>query len=193
MKLSRYRWARSAGIGLIALALADSAAAQAQGGAEPRAVVDRYCVACHNQRNKANAGNLDLAAVDLSAPAKNAEVFEKVLAKLKAGQMPPVGQRRPGPAERAGLVAYLETELDRAARISPDPGRTEAFHRLNRAEYQNAVRDLLDLDLDVSQLLPADDASFGFDNNAGVLKISQSRLEQYLAVARKVSRAAVGS
>src|SRR5260221_7311551 len=107
--------------------------------------------------------------------------------------MPPMGQRRPDPAERSSLIKYLETELDAAAETAPNPGRTEVFHRLNRSEYRNAVRDLLGLDMDVSGFLPSDDASFGFDNIAGVLKISQSRLGQYLTAARKISRPAVGT
>ena len=161
--------------------------------AAPRALVDRYCVTCHNPRNKANAGGLDLTAVEFAKPAQHAEIFEKVITKLRAGLMPPPGRRRPAPADRADLIAYLETELDEAADAAPNPGRTEALHRLNRAEYGNAVRDLLGLELDVTSLLPSDDASFGFDNIAGVLKISESRLEQYLNVARRISRAAVGT
>jgi mono/diheme cytochrome c family protein len=162
-------------------------------GAPQRAIVDRYCIGCHNPRMKRNAGNLDLTAVDLSKPAQSAELLEKMVAKVRAGVMPPAGQRRPEASERASLVSYLETELDRAAEASPNPGRTDVFHRLNRAEYRNAVRDLLELDIDVTGYLPSDDASFGFDNIAGVLKISQSRLEQYVTAARKISRAAVGT
>ena len=192
--------ARSAVVALV-LCLCNTAGTAAQApaaGADmaasaQRALLDRYCVTCHNPRNKANAGRLDLTAVDISKPAQRADVFEKVMAKLRAGLMPPPGQRRPDPDDTAGLIAYLEAELDRAAETMPNPGRTEPFHRLNRAEYQNTVHDLLGLEMDVTPYLPADDASFGFDNIAGVLKISQSRLEQYLAVARKVSRAAVGS
>ena len=156
------------------------------------AVVKQYCVRCHNERNKVNAGGLALDALDLSRVGDAAEVWEKVILKLRAGLMPPAGRPRPAAAAHGALVGYLETELDRQAAAAPNPGRTEAFHRLNRAEYHNAVRDLLGLELDVMPLLPADDASYGFDNIAGVLKISQSRLEQYLSVARKVSRAAIG-
>ena len=173
-----------------------SALAAAQEGAaadEQRAVLQRYCVPCHNERNKANAGGMTLSAADLARVGEHAELWEKVVVKLRAGQMPPAGRPRPDPAVRAALVGFLESELDRHAADNPNPGRTEAFHRLNRAEYSNAVRDLLGLDLDVTPLLPADDASFGFDNIAGVRRLSQSRLEQYLTVARRVSRAAVGS
>ena len=113
--------------------------------------------------------------------------------KLRAGLMPPAGRRRPDEASRDALVRWLETELDRVAATRPNPGRTEPLHRLNRAEYRNAIRDLLALDVDVTALLPADDASYGFDNIAGALKISQARLEQYLLAAKKISRAAVGS
>jgi mono/diheme cytochrome c family protein len=172
---------------------AQTPASASSAGVAQRAVVDRYCVTCHNERNKANAGRLDLATIDLSQPAKHAEVLEKAVAKLRAGLMPPAGQRRPAAREQSSLIAYLETALDRAAEASPNPGRTEAFHRLNRAEYRNAVRDLLDVEMDVTPFLPSDDASFGFDNIAGVLKISQSRLEQYLAAAAKISRVAIGS
>ena len=199
--MRRYWIAPSAAIALLAFApnelVRPTAAAQAAAtggtGAAPQAVVDRYCVVCHNARNKVTAGHLDLTAVEVSTPAQHAEVFEKVVRKLRAGLMPPAGARRPSPAEISSVITYLEVELDRAAEVAPNPGRTEAFHRLNRAEYGNAVRDLLELDVDMTSLLPADDASFGFDNIAGVLKISPSRLERYLAAARKISRAAVGS
>ena len=189
--------APSAVIGLLVLAHTSVATASQtavdSGAGAQRALVDRYCVSCHNPRNQANAGRLDLTAVDFSEPGQHVEIFEKVVAKLRAGLMPPPGRRRPDPADRSKLIAYLETELDRVAEAAPNPGRTEPFHRLNRAEYRNAVRDLLGLDLDLTSFLPSDDPSFGFDNIAGVLKISQSRLEQYLAVARKISRAAIGS
>ena len=161
--------------------------------ATSRALVDRYCVTCHNPRNKANAGHLDLTTVDLAMPAQHAEIFETVIAKLRAGLMPPPGRRRPAPADRADFIAYLETKLDESAEAAPNPGRTEALHRLNRVEYANAVRDLLGLEMDVTSQLPSDDASFGFDNIAGALQVSESRLEQYLNVARRISRAAVGS
>jgi hypothetical protein len=161
--------------------------------ADHAAVLKRYCVACHNERNKLNAGRLALDSVDLSSVGQQAEVWEKVILKLRAGLMPPAGRSRPEPATRSALVRFLETELDRQAASRPNPGRTEAFHRLNRAEYRNAVRDLFGVDVDVTPFLPADDASHGFDNIAGVSKISQSRLEQYLTVARRVSRVAIGA
>jgi hypothetical protein len=119
--------------------------------------------------------------------------WEKVVKKLRAGMMPPVGEPRPTAEARLRLASWLEAELDAAAAADPNPGRTEPFHRLNRVEYRNAVRDLLHLDIDVAELLPADEASYGFDNIAGVLKLSPTLLERYLAAADKVSRLAVGT
>ena len=188
--------------GVIALILSVSpgaaVAAQAQptGGdavAAHHAVLQRYCVPCHNERNKTNAGGMALDSADLSRVGEHAELWEKVIVKLRAGLMPPARRPRPEPAVRTALVGFLETALDRRAAEDPNPGRTEAFHRLNRAEYRNAVRDLLGIEIDVAPLLPADDASYGFDNIAGVLKISQSRVEQYMTVARRISRAAIGA
>ena len=116
-----------------------------------------------------------------------------MIRKLRAGMMPPVGEPRPATDARLALVGWLENELDANAAANPNPGRTEPFHRLNRAEYRNAVRDLLDLDVEVAELLPADEASYGFDNIAGVLKLSPTLLERYLTAADKVSRLAVGT
>ncbi len=159
-----------------------------------RATLDRYCVGCHNERLKETYGGLalDAGAVDLTDVAAHAAVLEQVVRRVRAGQMPPAGRRRPAEPVRASLAGWLESELDSAAAAHPNPGRKEPFHRLNRAEYRNAVRDLLALDVDVAALLPADDASYGFDNIAGVLRISQSQLEQYLSAARKISREALG-
>ncbi len=154
-----------------------------------RAVLDRYCVTCHNQTLK--TGGLALDRLDVAKVAEGAEIWEKVIRKLRTGMMPPIGRPRPDEITQASVVSYLETELDRAAAARPDPGRTETFHRLNRTEYQNVIRDLLGVDADVVALLPTDDASYGFDNIAGVLKVSQSLLERYLAAARKIARIAV--
>ena len=161
--------------------------------ATQRALLDRYCVRCHNERQKESYGGLALDSVDIANVSGHAEVWENVVRKLRTGQMPPVGRPRPEESAREALVVWLETELDRAAAADPNPGRKESFHRLNRAEYRNAVRDLLAIDVDVSAFLPTDDASYGFDNIAGVLRISQSQLEQYLAAARKIGRIALGS
>ena len=168
--------------------------AAGQAGAAPdshRQLLDRYCVTCHNDRLE--TGGLSLQRSDLTNVAADAAVWEKVVAKLRAGAMPPQPRPRPEPAAYDGFRTWLETELDRAAAAELRPGRTEALHRLSRAEYRNVVRDLLDLDVDVSDLLPADDTSYGFDNIAGVLGVSPTLMERYLAAARKISRLAVGS
>jgi mono/diheme cytochrome c family protein len=170
-------------------------APQAADGATPaaahRAVLDKYCVTCHNDRMK--TAGLSLAAIDVTSVGTNAEVWEKVVRKLRAGAMPPPGSPRPDQASYDSFATYLETSLDRMALTAPNPGRTDAFHRLNRAEYRNAVRDLLAVDVDVSSLVPADAADqHGFDNMAGVLSVSPALLERYVSAARKISRLAIG-
>ena len=162
----------------------------ASGAAWTRDLLDRYCVACHNGRTR--AAGLALDEHDAAAVAAAPAVWETVVRKLRAGAMPPPSRPRPDGETYGRLVAWLESELDRAAAADPDPGRTEAFHRLNRTEYRHAVRDLLDLEVDVAELLPADGASYGFDNVAGVLGVSPTLVERYLAAARKISRVAVG-
>jgi mono/diheme cytochrome c family protein len=154
-----------------------------------RALLDEYCVVCHNQQMK--TGGLMLDKMDLGHIPEGAETWEKAIRKLRGGMMPPQGNPRPDQAELYGLIHYLETSLDRAAVAKPNPGRAP-LHRLNRTEYGNAVRDLLGLDVDVASLLPADDESDGFDNIADVLKVSPSLLEQYLTASEKVSSLAVG-
>jgi mono/diheme cytochrome c family protein len=171
-----------------------SAAAQpaASGTADAhQAVVKRYCVSCHNQRLK--TGGLALDTLSMTDVAAGAETWEKVVRKLRTNAMPPANLPRPEAAARTAFISYLETEIDRAAAAKPFPGRTESIHRLNRAEYRNAIRDLLALDVDVESMLPADDMSFGFDNNGGVLKMTPSLLDRYMATARHVSRLAIGS
>jgi len=162
--------------------------------AASRAVFERYCLTCHTTRQK-ERGTVPIAldTLDLSRIPADAAVWEKVVLKLRAGVMPPAGAPRPDKATHDGFAAWLEGELDRSWNASPDPGRTEPLHRLNRVEYRNAVRDLLALDLDVSALLPGDDVSYGFDNIAGVLKLSPTLMERYLSAAQKVSRLAVGT
>jgi hypothetical protein len=158
-----------------------------------RQTLVRYCNTCHTEALRAR-GTVPVAldTLDVSNVSANPAAWERVVLKLRAGLMPPAGAPRPDKTVGDSLATWLETELDRAAAARPDPGRTEPFHRLNRAEYRNAVRDLLDLDVDVSSLLPGDDASYGFDNIAGVLKMSPTLLERYLSAAQKVSRLAVG-
>jgi hypothetical protein len=157
--------------------------------AADRAVIDKYCVTCHNQRLKTS--NLDLDSTALNDIAGHADVWEKVIRKVDAGMMPPAGVPRPDEAARRALVARLEAVLDRAAKASPNPGRP-LVHRLNRAEYANAIRDLLALSVDVSSLLPPDDSSAGFDNNADVLGLSPVLLESYLTAAERISALAIG-
>jgi mono/diheme cytochrome c family protein len=159
-----------------------------------RGVLNQYCVACHNERTKgtATASGVILDRADLARVADDREMWEKVIRKLRAGAMPPAGVPRPSVASHDALVAYLETTLDRAAAARPDPGRPSP-HRLNRAEYANAIRDLLALDVDSSTLLPPDDSADGFDNNADVLSVSPVLLERYLSAAATISALAVGS
>jgi len=166
-------------------------AATGQSTAGQKAVLDRYCVTCHNDRLK--TADLSLENIDLGHVPAGAPTWEKVVRKLRTGAMPPAGRPRPDKDAYSSMVNWLEGELDRDASAHPNPGRTESLHRLNRAEFQNAVRDLLALDIDVAALLPADDMSYGFDNMAGVLKITPSLLERYLTAARQISRVAVGN
>jgi len=156
-----------------------------------KAFVDSYCATCHNERLK-TAGLL-LDKMDVSNVAAHAPEWEKVVVKLRAGLMPPSGVRRPPQSVIDDFASSVETALDLAAAANPNPGRTEPFHRLNRAEYQNAIRDLLSLDIDGSALLPTDEVSYGFDNIAGVLKLSPLLTERYLNAAQKVARLALGT
>ena len=159
-----------------------------------RATLDKYCASCHNARVKtsATAGGVVLNDVDLSAVAKDPVLWERVIRKLRTGAMPPAGMPRPDAAAHDALVSYLETTLDREAAAHPNPGRSGP-HRLNRAEYANAIRDLLSLDVDTTTLLPPDDSAEGFDNIADVLGASPALLERYLSAASKISALAVGS
>src|SRR5688572_1715236 len=155
-----------------------------------RATLDRYCVTCHNSRTR--TGGLTLDTVDPTRVAADAEMWEKVVRKVRGRMMPPPGLPRPDEATYDALAVHLEAALDRAAAERPNPGRTETFRRLTRVEYQNAIRDILALNVDVSSLLPKDDASHGFDNVSNG-ELSPTLLERYLAAAQKVSRAAIGS
>jgi mono/diheme cytochrome c family protein len=155
-----------------------------------RALLNQYCVGCHNDRTK--SGGLAFDVVDVARVGDNPEVWERALRRLRARAMPPPGSRRPDEGGYERLVSYLEGELDRLAGSHPDPGRTDTFRRLTRTEYQNAIRDLFALDVDVSELLPKDDASYGFDNVSAV-GLSPTLVERYLAAAQKVTHLAVGS
>jgi hypothetical protein len=155
--------------------------------AAQRALVDKYCVPCHNSRAK--TAGLVLENSDFGRIAESAETWEKVARKLRGGMMPPQGMPRPEQASIDRFVSSLETSIDRGAKTNP--GRSP-LHRLNRSEYANAIRDLIGLAVDATSLLPADDESNGFDNIADVLRVSPSLLEQYLAASRKISALAVG-
>ncbi|HEV8393110.1 MAG TPA: DUF1592 domain-containing protein [Vicinamibacterales bacterium] len=190
-------WGGSAQVRRGGPSLSDVALAKAEGPplrTELRQTLDKYCAGCHNARVKtsATAGGVVLNDVDLAAVAKDPVLWEKVVRKLRTGAMPPAGMPRPEPAAHAALVTYLETTLDQEAAAHPNPGRSGP-HRLNRAEYANAVRDLLALDVDTATLLPPDDSADGFDNIADVLGASPALLERYLSAATKISALAVGS
>ncbi|HXD20600.1 MAG TPA: DUF1592 domain-containing protein [Vicinamibacterales bacterium] len=158
---------------------------------EVKAVLDKYCITCHSQR-LATAGVV-LEGIDAANPAASAELWERVIAKLRARSMPPAGLPRPDAATYHAIAASLETSLDRAWAANPNPGRIGAVHRLNRVEYNNAIRDLFALDIDVTSELPGDETADGsFDNFADVLSISTAHLERYLSVGRRVTRLAVG-
>ena len=154
------------------------------------AVLTQYCVTCHNERAKTGGLALDPAGL-ANVPAK-ADVWEKVVRKVRAGMMPPPGSPRPDAAALDRLVTHLETTIDAAALKAPALRRA-AMHRLNRAEYANAIRDLFGLQLDVSTLLPPDEEAYGFDNNALVLNIPPALMERYLSAAWKISSLAIAS
>jgi len=155
--------------------------------ATQRAVVDQYCVTCHNAELR--TGNLLLDQLDLTHLGDHAEIGEKVVRKLRAGLMPPTGMPHPDAAKREALVTFMENELDRSAvTYLPAPG----LHRLNRTEYTNAIRDVLALDVDATKFLPPDDSTRGFDNIAGALTLSPALMEAYLSAAGKISRLAIG-
>lgn len=154
-----------------------------------RALIDKYCVTCHNPRTK--AGGLLLDKADIQDLRGSAATWEKVVRKLRGGTMPPAVAPKPPQAELAAFLTSLENALDAVNAASPNPGRP-LIHRLNRTEYTNAVRDLLHLEINGRELLPADDTSYGFDNIADALTVSPRLLERYLVVAKYVSRMALG-
>ena len=185
-------------IGLLAvsgrpqIAAAQTPEPEASASAESaRAALDRFCVRCHNDRLRTAGLALDTKA--LAHVGADAETWERVIVKLRARTMPPAGSPRPAEATYRAVASWLETEIDTVALARPDPGRGETFHRLNRAEYHAAVRDLLAVEVDVAALLPADDTyEHGFDNNGDVLSISPDLVARYLSAARRISRLAVG-
>src|SRR6185295_19795817 len=175
--------------GILAALSAAFSFQQPSPAAEQRAMLDKYCVTCHNQRLK--TGGVALDNLNLDRVADNAEILEKVLRKLHGGMMPPQGMPRPDEPTVTRFMATLEASLERAAVSHPEPGRS-TLHRLNRTEYGNAIHDLLDLEIDPATLLPADDEANGFDNIADVLRFSPSLLEQYLSASDKISSLAIG-
>jgi mono/diheme cytochrome c family protein len=168
---------------------ASQPAAPAASHPDYSAVVTKYCVTCHNARLK--TAGLALDTVDISNPAAGADVWERAVRKMRVGMMPPQSAPHPDATTQAALISYLTGSLDQSAAAHPNPGRP-LVHRLNRAEYASAIRDLLALDVDPASLLPPDDAAYGFDNIADALTISPVLLERYLTAAGKISSLAVG-
>jgi mono/diheme cytochrome c family protein len=179
-----------AGGGVLCLAgPQESGEALPTSAAQPGAVIQQYCVACHSDSLK--TAGLSLATVSSENPGKDPEVWEKVVRRLRARGMPPAGLPRPDERTYDAVVSSLETSLDRAAAAHPNPGRTDTFRRLNRTEYHNAIRDLLAVEVDAASLLPTDESSHGFDN-VTVGDLSPTLLDRYIAAAETVSRLAVG-
>jgi Protein of unknown function (DUF1587) len=181
---------------LTALTIEPTSGLRAAGGqtAAPaqtaRPLMQQYCVTCHNDRLK--TGDLVLTGIDASDARQHAAVLEKVVRKLRGGTMPPAGSPRPDAATLEGFIRSVEAALDREAAASPNPGRVVS-RRLNRSEYVNVVRDLLDLEVNGSELLPSDMAGFGFDNNADVLSMTPALMSRYIAASTKISRLALAS
>src|SRR5215471_2874181 len=173
----------------VAGASAQSPAGSVTGVSSGRDLLNRYCVGCHN--DKLHTAGVSLQSIDLGNVAPGAMTWERVLGKMHRNEMPPQGLPHPDASASAAFAASLEDALDRAAAAHPNPGRP-AVHRLNRAEYSNAIRDLLAVDIKPGSQLPVDDSGYGFDNIADVLSMSPALLERYISVARLVSRLAVG-
>ena len=200
MTICSYKWSNSSRMRLRFLAIAAALAAlcvpflYSQPPEEKQAaLLSKYCVTCHNNRLK--TGGMTQEALDLRHPAAGndaaLETWEKVVRKVRVGMMPPQGAPAPTEAQRGALVAWLEGELDHAEAERSHPGSV-GVHRMNRAEYGNAIRDLLDLKIDAAALLPPDDSAFGFDNIAETLGASPALVEQYLSAAGKIAALAIG-
>src|SRR5437016_3792158 len=177
----------------VAVGQSQSTAPASDEAAAQRAVVTQYCSTCHSDKAKAagmdSARKIDFDELDIAHVSHDAASWERIVRKLRAGMMPPSGMRRPDPATYKGLIAWLENELDRSAlTYMPPPG----LHRLNRTEYANVIKDLLDLDIDPAKYLPSDDSTHGFDNIAGALGVSSTLVEAYVSAGQKISRLAVG-
>jgi mono/diheme cytochrome c family protein len=172
---------------------AQSPAPTAEAVAAQKAVVTQYCMTCHSDKAKSagmdSARKIDFDSLDIAHVEKNPETWELIVRKLRAGMMPPAGMKRPDPANYKAFITWLENELDRTAQpYAPPPG----LHRLNRTEYANVIKDMLDLDVDPGKYLPSDDSTHGFDNIAGALGISSTLVEAYVSAAQKISRLAMG-
>jgi mono/diheme cytochrome c family protein len=186
-----FRRALLAAAVVVVLPGAQTVSAQPTGSATgSRELLDRYCVTCHSDRLE--TAGLSLEQLDLGNVHEGAEVWEKVIRKLRTGTMPPSTRPQPPAGDRDALVSWLESSLDQAAAADPNPGRTETLRRLNRTEYQNAIRDLLALDVDARSLLPPDESGYGFDN-VNVGDLSPALLDRYISAAQKVSRLAIGT
>ncbi|MDE0829238.1 MAG: DUF1592 domain-containing protein [Vicinamibacterales bacterium] len=181
------------GFAILAIGVGRGVAQPISVSGDDQALIQRHCLGCHNDRTL--AAGLSLQGLQVQSVGQiqgEVELWEKVIRKLRTRAMPPPGRPKPTDAEYDGLVARMETAIDAVAMATPNPGRRPAVHRLNRAEYANAVRDLLALEIDARTLLPPDDSGYGFDNIADVLSVSPMLTERYLSAARKVSRLAVG-
>lgn len=182
------------GIALFNVRTSARQAPQAAAGSNTQAVINQYCIGCHNQKTR--TGNLALDTLDVTDPGAHAADWERIVEKLRAESMPPPGRPRPDRATYRAVASALEAALDRAWDSHPSPGRIGAVHRLNRTEYGNAIRDLFGLDpasIDVASQLPGDETADGsFDNFADVLSISTAHIERYLSVSRQVTRLAAG-
>ncbi|MAX06373.1 MAG: hypothetical protein CMQ08_00145 [Gammaproteobacteria bacterium] len=189
-----FPWPRTALIQLLAvvspLLLSSTTGAQSAGELL-NTTINQYCLACHN--DSLSTADVSFQNLDLSEVSNHGALQEKVLSQLRNRRMPPMEMPKPSEAVYNELVSWLESEIDELAATAPNPGRTDTFHRINRAEYANSVRDLLDIDVDVEELLPADDIdAYGFDNMADVLTVSPALMERYLSAARKTARLAIG-
>src|SRR5881275_1031203 len=171
-------------------ALALGSAERTQKTSPLKALVSQYCADCHSQELK--KGDLDLETLCATGIASSPDAWEKVARKLRTRQMPPPGKPRPDEATYQGILADLDATLDDFWTKHPNPGRTETLRRLNRTEYQNAIRDLLDLEIDAATLLPREDSGHGFDN-VTVGNLSPTLLDRYITAAQKISRLAVGT
>jgi hypothetical protein len=182
---------RAAGLAVFCAAVFGFQAPAPKPSASPaRELVNNYCVSCHNQKLK--TANLMLDALDAEHPSNAAESWEKVIVKLRSRAMPPPGVRRPDNATYDAVAGWLESEIDRAAATKINPGRTASLHRLNRAEYANAVRDLIAVEVDAQAMLPPDEQAFGFENNAEALSMQPALLDRYVTAAAAIARRAVG-